>query len=74
MIETREPVHLFTIKDDDKDTSFHMDIPNESWDIHKDYWYDFCCMYRLSFALKDSGPGLPSQGTNLIPQSLHELP
>ena len=48
----------------------HMDNLNTFWDIHRDYWYDFCCMYRCLLLFKDSGSGLSLLGTNHIPQSL----
>ena len=46
MINTNEPAYSFTIKDDDKDSSLIWTIlMSISWDILRDYWYDFSCMY-----------------------------
>ena len=46
MINTSEPIHSFTIKDDDEDPSLIWIILKHPGDKHRDYWYDTCCMYR----------------------------
>ena len=40
MINTSEPIHSFTIKDDDEDPSFICSL-NTSWDIHRDQCISF---------------------------------
>ena len=37
MVNTSEPVHSFTMRDNDRPIP-HMDNHNASWDIHSHYW------------------------------------
>ena len=72
MITTSEPVHSFSIKDDDKDPTLIWTILTHPGTYIETIGTIFTvCVGVHSF--KDSGSSLPPLSTDLIPQSLHNM-
>ena len=74
MINTSEPIHSFTIKDGDDDPPLILTILKHPGTYIGTIGVIFAECICVLIALKDSGSGLPPLGTDLIPQSLCNMP
>ena len=73
IINTSEPTPIHTIKDDNKNPSLIWTILMCPGTYTGTIGMIFLYVW-VSVALKDCGSGLPSLGTDLIPQSLGDMP
>ena len=74
MINTSEPIHSFKIKDEDQDPSLIWTILTHPGTYIGTIGMIFAVYIGVSTALKHSGSGLPPLSTDLIPQSLCNMP